>query len=74
LRVSAEADFIKGVIFNTLLLGEIMINLYYQFMSLFDHIPIEITLFLVIFVLPFLILMLDDLIFRGYTGLKRGKL
>jgi hypothetical protein len=51
-----------------------MINLYYQFMSLFDRIPIEITLFLVIFVLPFLILMLDDLIYRGYTGLKRGKL
>ena len=54
--------------------GEIMTNLYYQFMSLFDRIPIELTLFLVIFVLPFLILMLDDLIFRGYTGLKRGKL
>ena len=57
-----------------MLLGEIMINLYYQFMSLFDRIPIEITLFLVVCVLPFLILMLDDLIFRGYTGLKRGKL
>jgi len=57
-----------------MLLGEIMINLYYQFMSLFDRIPIEITLFLIVCVLPILCLILDDLIYRGKTGLKRGKL
>ena len=50
-----------------------MQNLYSFIIGLLDSIPMGVILFFVIVVLPFLILILDDLIYRGYTGLKRGK-
>ena len=41
----------------------------YYIMSLFDYIPLEIRLWLAICVMPILCLILDDLIYRGKTGL-----
>ena len=43
------------------------------FLGLFNHIPIELKLFLAICVIPILCLILDDLHYRGKSGLKRGK-
>ena len=44
----------------------------YYIMSLFDYIPLEIRLWLGICVMPILCVILDDLRYRGKTGLSKN--
>ena len=41
----------------------------YFILGLFDHIPIGLQLWLMVCVMPILCLVLDDLVYRGKTGL-----